>query len=226
MRVPYRTRTGDLRLDRQRPLQTGPTGHGVLGGSRTLTPSLAPGSEPGMSTKFHHEHVDRRGVEPRASGLQSETVHQHPARGANGETRTRNRPLTMRLHDQSCCAGMEPVTGLEPATSATQGRRATCCASPACVPSAGFEPALHGPSDRCLLPLGYEGMTLGAEDSNLHELLQRQPCCRVTSAPKGAGGESRPAGPHQRVARAAHVGACGVVRSGIRASAVVRSPLR
>jgi hypothetical protein len=27
-----------------------------------------------------------------------------------------------------------------------------------CVPSAGFEPALFGPSDRCLLPLGYEGL--------------------------------------------------------------------
>ena len=41
-----------------------------------------------------------------------------------------------------------------------------------------------------------------------------------------AGGEIPPAGPHQRVTRAAHVGACGVVRSGIRASAGVRSPLR
>ena len=40
-----------------------------------------------------------------------------------------------------------------------------------------------------------------------------------------AAGES-PRRPRQRVARAAHVGACGVVRSGIRASAGVRSPLR
>src|SRR5437773_1225416 len=37
---------------------------------------------------------------------------------------------------------------------------------------------------------------------------------------------SRPAGPHQRAARAAHVGACGETRSAIRASAGVRSPLR
>ena len=91
------------------------------------------------------------------------------------------------------CASPERAS--EEARTPSSGLRircATCRAALACEPATGVEPALDGPSDRCLLPLGYEGMTLGAEDSNLHELLQRQPCCRVTSAPKRAGRQSRP----------------------------------
>jgi hypothetical protein len=47
--------------------------------------------------------------------------------------------------------------------------------------------------------VGPQGCALGAQDSNLNELLQRQPCCRVTSAPNGRAGQpvaKRPAGPH------------------------------
>jgi hypothetical protein len=48
--------------------------------------------------------------------------------------------------------------------------------------------AHHRPPHDRASPLGLRGHLLGAEDSNLHELLQRQPCCRVTSAPKGPAG--------------------------------------
>lgn len=116
------------------------------------------------------------------SGALPGELHPH---GASGRARTDYLALTKGAQVPTCFAGMEPVTGLEPATSAIQGRRATCCASPACVPSAGFEPAPSTSSTSCLFQLDHEGMLLGAEDSNLHELLQRQPCCRVTSAPNG-----------------------------------------
>ena len=59
-------------------------------------------------------------------------------------------------------------------------------------------------------------------------LLQRQvsfPLDQLPIGRRGAGGRP-PAGRTQRAARAAHDGACGVIRSGIRASAGVLSPLR
>ena len=37
--------------------------------------------------------------------------------------------------------------------------------------------------DLAPLPLGYKDFTLGAQDSNLNELLQRQPCCRLHQLP-------------------------------------------
>ena len=73
--------------------------------SRTSnTPGLSrrplPLGYPGMS------NVDRRGVEPRASGLQSETVHQHPAQRANGRARTDYLALTRGAHVLTCSAGI------------------------------------------------------------------------------------------------------------------------
>jgi hypothetical protein len=160
-------------------------------------------SERRMSTRFHHEHVDRRGVEPRTSGLQSETVHQHPARRANGETRTRYLRLTRTAHDQSCCAGKR-----------TPGR----------IRTGTVRPLRPLP-----LPLGYKGMCWERRIRTSTVLLQRQASCRLDQLPMGRRGRARrasPAGRHQRATSVDHDGARGVTRSGIRASAGVLSPLR
>ena len=44
------------------------------------------------------------------------------------------------------------------------------------------------------LPLGYEGVSLRAEDSNFHHPLQRRVCCRLHQLPMVAGGPPPPAG--------------------------------
>jgi hypothetical protein len=95
--------------------------------------------------------VDRLGIEPSTEGLQSDPVHQHPAHGASGETRT----PSARLQD------------------ACTTRRAALA-----VPSARLERALYGLSDRCLLPLGYEGDKLPGKDSNLDSSVQSAVSCR------------------------------------------------
>jgi hypothetical protein len=107
---------------------------------------------------------------------------------------------------------MEPAAGLEPATSALRGRRATCRAALACEPTAGIEPApaaykaaarpsccvgvacprrdsnahWRSPRDRASA-VGLRGhRELGAQDSNLHELGQSQPGCRLPQPPSSA----------------------------------------
>src|SRR5690606_35486742 len=60
-------------------------------------------------------------------------------------------------------------------------------ASPARVPSAGLEPALDGPSDRCLSRWATRAW-LGAEDSNLHRRVQSPSCCRLHQLPPVADG--------------------------------------
>jgi hypothetical protein len=61
-------------------------------------------------------HVDRRGVEPRPSGLQTVTVHQHQARGAGDANRTRSLLLTRQAHHRWCLAGMRTLAGSRPRT--------------------------------------------------------------------------------------------------------------
>ena len=53
----------------------------------------------------------------------------------------------------------------------------------------GVEPLLRGLQDDAVHRHSARGpiedVVLGAEDSNLHELVQSQPCCLVASAPMG-----------------------------------------
>lgn len=75
----------------------------------------------------------------------------------------------------TCASPVEQAAGVEPAPLRLHCACTTRRAPLAPVPSAGLEPALDGPSDRCLLPLGYEGICwIPGEDSNLD--------CRVQSA--------------------------------------------
>ena len=108
---------------------------------------------------------------------------------------TRAPPVVLRWH-------REPATGLEPVASGLQDRcaylrRLAGMWCPRCESNAHVTRL----STLRLYQLGYEGVWLGAEDSNLHELLQRR-------------------------ASAAQVGAVGLTSSRIPASAGVRSPLR
>ena len=47
------------------------------------------------------------------------------------------------------------------------------------VPSEGFEPTTDGRLMTVPLPLGYEGVALRAEESNLHERVQSPSGCRL-----------------------------------------------
>ena len=62
-----------------------------------------------------------------------------------------------------CRTALHTCASPERASEEARTRRAAL----AWVPSAGLEPALDGPSDRCLLPLGYEGVPLGAAISGM-----------------------------------------------------------
>ena len=171
----------------RRPLQTGPTGLAYPG--RESNPQHA-GSEPAASAVGLPGHgVDRRGIEPRRRCLQGSAVHQHPAhesqrgdsnalpsayetdappvvlrwRGAGGESRTRGCRLT-RPERHRWLAGK--------------------------VPSAGLEPALYGPSDRCLYRWATRAW-LPDKDSNLGFAGQTRASCRWTIRDPVAGGGQR-----------------------------------
>jgi hypothetical protein len=141
--------------------------------------------------------VDNLGIEPSRRCLQDSAAH--------------------------LCVAREPTVGLEPTTSALRGRRRSRPASLASRANGGSRTrtsrlqggcttvvlrwrtyprrdsnAHHRPPHDRASSVGLRGHGLGAEDSNLHELLQRQPCCRVTSAPKGPAGSParRPSSAH------------------------------
>jgi hypothetical protein len=125
-----------------------------------------------------------------------------PGRGAGGGTRTRCLPITSRLHDLSCCAGVVRALGA--------------------IRTRTVDVLNVGP-----LPLGYEGEKLRAEDSNLQPPGPEPgvlPDC--TSPHRPAGEVMGLAGRSQRRDSAAQVGTVGAVRRGMRASDGVRSPLR
>lgn len=138
-------------LTGRRPLQTGPTGHGVLGGSRTLTPlsehrGLSPACLPSSITSTWTVGESNPARQACKARLCTSTQPLEPAAGLEpavfalrGRRRSRPAPL----------AWSRP-RGSNPPPSAYKADAPPCGASPACVPSAGFEPALYGPSDRCL----------------------------------------------------------------------------
>jgi hypothetical protein len=87
--------------------------------------------------QFHHERVDCRGVEPLTPGLQGETVHQHPARGADSN----RQPPTYEVGARTARAALaEPAAGLVPAAFRIQCGRTTRCASPAWCPQRESNP--------------------------------------------------------------------------------------
>ena len=168
--------------------------------------------------------VDRLGIEPSTEGLQSDPVHQHPARGASwGRLELPPRADEARMHHPSYCAGrsscVESATGLEPACRSPPAPQTPC---PRRDPNARY-----GHSNRCLRPPRLRRRQ--APGQGLEARFQRPERRVLPSDDPGrrcpAGGSTRRA-PRQRAARAAHVGVCGETRSAIRASAGVRSPLR
>ena len=140
--------------------------------------------------------VDNRGIEPRPRCLQDSAAHLCVAHRASGATRTRYLRGTDPVHHLWCCAGVEPAVRLELTASGGYKPGAPArSASPALVPSARVERARDRLLKTAPLPLGHEGGTLGAQDSNLNELGQSQPCCRLHQLPSWpAGGGVPPTG--------------------------------
>src|SRR2546423_3829862 len=120
-----------------------------------------------------------------------------PTPRASGRTRTGYLRFTRAAHHLSCCAGLgEPATGVEPAASRLQGERTAIRAPPASRALGASRTRTDQALDLAPLPVGLRGRELGAQDSNLDELLQRQPCCRLhqlPSRPPGQVAKPRPA---------------------------------
>ena len=139
-------------------------------------------------------YVDRLGIEPSTSGLQSETVHQHPAHGANGRDRTDYLRRTKAAHCPQCLAGqragggartrclrftkptqvptcstgMVPSAGVEPATTRFSTWRLYQIGLQGQAPSPGVEPSLRR-SERRVLPIDDEGKAAaGVRTRDLH----------------------------------------------------------
>ncbi len=150
-----------------------------------------------LSTVDGHCRVPSAGFEPAASGLGIRRALRCATRvGSSGESRdgrirTCDRTAPSRMRYQAA-----PRPGEYPCRESNP------------------DPRLRRP-----VPFPLDHMGMGAEGSNLHELLQRQPCCRVTSAPKGPAGRDPPAG--FSAARVGPHGARGADRSGVRAGKAV-----
>ena len=161
MRAPYRTRTGDLRLDGAASTPTGPTRLAELGtrrGIRTHNPRglsavPLPIELPGLGGA-RTACVDRKGVEPFTRGLQGDAVHRHSAHvGVTAALGAEDSNLHERVQSPSGCrvasapkdcprwsGHRESNSGVRRG-GATHFRCATA-ASWCCVDRAGFEPAV------------------------------------------------------------------------------------
>jgi hypothetical protein len=226
MCVPYRTRTGDLRLDGAASTPTGPTGHAY------------PGEESNLQQRRSERRASTVGLPGHVSAWSSGGSNSawkackailctgtYPGR-ASGGSRTR----TLRITKPTLCrvsfAGVEPAARVELATLPLQGersdqtelhrraypRRESNAQHPGSRPGASTF-GLRGQvrqghlRSRIRNPFGLPAATdapcadplarpaeLGAEDSNLHERVQSPSGCRITSAPRAAGGGLIPAG--------------------------------
>lgn len=121
-RVPYRTRTGDLRRDK-----AASTPHWT---DRTWCPerdsnAQHTGSEPMASTVGLPGHRGRAGTRTPYLLFARQALYlvSYKPMRANGRDRTDFLRRTRAAHFLQCLAGNEPVAGLEPAVSALQERR-------------------------------------------------------------------------------------------------------
>jgi hypothetical protein len=147
------------------------------------TPVLSRRPLPSWATRAWWRRGDSNPLPPLCkSGALPGELHPH---GASGRTRTGSLRLTRTAQVPTCSAGIgEPVIGIEPMSCRLQGGCSTSVSYTGVRTLGRTRTGTVGPL-KAVPPtrLGYEGIKLGAEDSNLHRPAPEAGVLPVTPAP-------------------------------------------